>query len=169
MDFSQITESKVEINEGNELKEIVSLYKQICLEIIKVTERTIYKSVNMTSHKNILNDFNSMNILVSEFIFNIFKFIESGDNNDGLLMLVEKLMEESDEKKLIAMAKLFIVIESFYESIERESLDIDSLDNYLNNIIEQFNEYSLINTGYLIDIIKEKEVKDCTFRIEIEE
>ena len=169
MDFNQITESKVETNEGSELKELVSLYKYICLEIVKVTEKTIYKSIGMTSHKNILNDFSSMNLMVSDFLFNIFKFIESGENNDGLLMLVEKLMEESDEKKLITMAKLFMVIESFYESIERESLDIDSLDNYLNNIIEQFNDYSLINTEYLIDIIKEDEIKDCTFRMEIEE
>ena len=55
----------------------------------------------------------------------------------------ENMLPINELKKNLTQVKNYDgIIESFYESIERESLDIDSLDKYINNIIENLNDYS---------------------------
>ena len=91
-------------------------------------------------------------------------------NSDNLGIYLNKIMEESNEDKILVMTKLFSMIESFYESMDRENLDIEEVENYFQNITEQFADYSLINTEYFIDIIQDKDIDmNCDFKIKIED
>lgn len=161
---------KVEVNEDDSYKVLLELYKNLSAQIILTAEKCVYKTMVMNGFKNVLNDNNSIKSVAGDFIFNIFKFLEKGVNSDNLGIYLNKIMEESNEDRILVMTKLFSMIESFYESMDRENLDIEDVENYFQNITEQFTDYSLINTEYFIDIIQDKDIDmNCDFKIKIED
>ena len=159
---------KVDVNEDDKFKKLLELYNNLSIQIVLTAEKCVFKTMVMNGFKNVLNDNNSVKTVISDFIFNIFKFLEKGVNSDSLNIFLNKIIEESNEDRILVLTKLFSIIESFYESMERENLDIEETKNYFENITSQFTDYSLINTEYLIDIIKDKDMDmNCDFKLKI--
>lgn len=169
MNFDKILEGKNEVNEDTNIKNIIELYKININEIVKVLEKTIFKMLIMSNHANVLKDNYSISVILSDYIFDIFNYIEKENNSHGLVLLIHQLMEESNEVKSRIMIKLFTLLEKFYESLERVNLDTESLEQYYNGVKDQLNDFLLINTDYVIDLIYSKVNYDCSFRLKVED
>ena len=169
MNFDKIQEGKNEVNEDTNIKNIIEIYKVNINEIVKVLEKTIFKMLIMSKHTNVLKDNYSINVILSDYIFDIFNYIEKDNNSYGLILLIHQLMEESNEKKSTVMIKLFTLLEKFYESLERENLETESLEVYYNGIKDQLNDFLLINTDYMIDLIYSEANNNCSFRLRVED
>ena len=169
MNFDKILEGKNEVNEDTNIKNIIELYKININEIVKVLEKTIFKMLIMSNHANVLKDNYSISVILSDYIFDIFNYIEKENNSHGLVLLIHQLMEESNEVKSTIMIKLFTLLEKFYESLERVNLDTESLEQYYNGVKDQLNDFLLINTDYVIDLIYSKVNYDCSFRLKVED
>ena len=51
--------------------------------------------------------------------------------------------------------KSFKIIDAFYSSIKRSDLKIDNIENFINNLLEKFQDYLTMYNQEIIDLISD--------------
>lgn len=116
-----------------------NIQKQYISKILICVESTLYKLLKQTDTLVNLNH-NSCNRFLNPLLSNHFNLtyhmIHMDKYNCQYFEIMSKTLEEP---KLHVLHRIIYVIIDFYTAIKRTNLKIDTLENYLNDFMDQFD------------------------------
>lgn len=157
--LDRLNSEPVEINVNDDYDDILEYYKSLALKYVLTAEKSLY---NLSLKQNLLNNCTNDNcyIVVNDFIHGIFTFNIGYGIDKNSKELIENIINLNKEDKMSILKKIFKIVDAFYSIIEREELRIDSLEFYVKDITEQFDDYILTYNTEIIDLIKDNRPMD---------
>ena len=163
MDIKEILEKlniePVELNVSEEYDTLLQYYKSLAIKYVLTAEKSLY---NMSSQQNLLKNCTNDNcyIVISDFIHGIFTFNITYAIDKNSKELIENIIKLNKEDKISILKKIFKIIDAFYSIIQRGELSTESLNHYIKDIVQQFNDYVQTYLKEIIELIKDNRPMD---------
>ena len=149
-DIKEFIKLAKEINEVNALPQQTSLIsdkydklyyilKQYISKVLICVETTLFKLLNK-SNTTINLKYNSCNRFINSLLSNHFNLTYHMIHMDKYdCKYFESMTTITNEPKLHILHRIIYIIVDFYTAIDRTNLRIDTLDNYLNDFMDQYD------------------------------
>ena len=157
--------SKINGNKGNDfnfskdLDKLLEYYKCLILKYILIVEKGAFI---MCKNNGLLPNLKTINSLyiIDDLLNGIYEYNFSNEIKDKSKEIFIDIKKFNKDNKQIVLQKSHILIDAYYSYLNRDKLDIENLENYLNFIVDNINEYIESYKKEILDLINKKDFNE---------